>query len=195
MPDGIPRRTFIAASAAGIGALWLGVKWLDLRKAGEHAATAASNPAYRFATFNASQAADVDAFAAQIIPSEEGSPGAREAHVVNFIDHMLANVVPDTRPDFLRGLADFQSLVAKRHPGKSFAQLGSAEQQALIRELEGSKSDFFEMMRTATITGMFAAPEYHGNFDKTGWKLIGFEDRFSWQPPFGFYDSPSSGNA
>jgi hypothetical protein len=35
---------------------------------------------------------------------------------------------------------------------------------------------------------MFADPAYGGNSDKVGWKLIGFEDRFAWQPPFGEYD-------
>jgi hypothetical protein len=24
-----------------------------------------------------------------------------------------------------------------------------------------------------------------------GWKLVGFNDRFFWQEPFGFYDQPS----
>jgi hypothetical protein len=35
---------------------------------------------------------------------------------------------------------------------------------------------------------MFANPEYGGNFQKTGWKLIGFTDQFSWAAPFGWYD-------
>ena len=39
-----------------------------------------------------------------------------------------------------------------------------------------------------TMTGMFAHPEHGGNFGKIGWKLIGYEDRYSWVPPFGYYD-------
>ena len=35
---------------------------------------------------------------------------------------------------------------------------------------------------------MLANPEYGGNSDKIGWKLIGFDDRFSWGAPFGWYD-------
>jgi len=45
------------------------------------------------------------------------------------------------------------------------------------------------MLRGATVTGMFANPEYGGNANKAGWKLIGFDDRFSWAAPFGWYDS------
>jgi hypothetical protein len=35
---------------------------------------------------------------------------------------------------------------------------------------------------------MFALPGYGGNRDAAGWKLIGFEDRHVFQPPFGHYD-------
>jgi hypothetical protein len=36
--------------------------------------------------------------------------------------------------------------------------------------------------------GMFIDPIHGGNFNKVGWKMIGFEDRYSWTPPFGYYD-------
>jgi hypothetical protein len=36
--------------------------------------------------------------------------------------------------------------------------------------------------------GMFSNPSYGGNHQKSGWKMIGFEDRFAWSPPFGYYD-------
>jgi hypothetical protein len=31
-------------------------------------------------------------------------------------------------------------------------------------------------------------PEYGGNREGLGWKLIGFEDRHIFEPPFGYYD-------
>ena len=37
--------------------------------------------------------------------------------------------------------------------------------------------------------GFFSNPEYGGNHDLVGWKLIGFEDRFFYKPPFGYYDA------
>ena len=36
--------------------------------------------------------------------------------------------------------------------------------------------------------GFLANPEYGGNYEQAGWKHIGFEDRFFFTPPFGFYD-------
>jgi gluconate 2-dehydrogenase gamma chain len=191
----IPRRTFVAAAAAGAGAIWLGVRWLDLKQAGEHAAVAGANPDYKLETFSQSQAADMDALMSQIIPGEEGSPGAHEAHALQFTDHVLANVLPDLKPQYIKGLTEFQALVAKRHGKTPFAQLSSTDQQALITEIEKAKSEFFVLVRAAAINGMFASPEYGGNLNKAGWKMIGFEDDFSWQPPFGYYDRPENANA
>ena len=36
---------------------------------------------------------------------------------------------------------------------------------------------------------MFADPSWGGNREKSGWKLLGFDDRAIWQSPFGFYDA------
>ncbi len=185
----IPRRAFVGAAAAGIAAIWAGTSWWEYRKAGEHVASGA---AFELRTFSLTQAADVDAFAAQIMPSEPGSPGAREAHVIHFIDHVLADVTPEARPDFLLQLGQFQALVTESHGSSRFAQLTSAEQQAIITKLEHDKHPFFHTIRVATLYGMFANPEYGGNFNKSGWKLLGFDDRFSWTAPFGYYDKPEN---
>ena len=50
-------------------------------------------------------------------------------------------------------------------------------------------------MLAATAAGMFANPEYGGNRDKIGWKLLGFDDRFFWQQPFGYYDRDEAAHA
>ena len=70
----------------------------------------------------------------------------------------------------------------------TFARLTSEDQLAMMRNLESSGSPFFEAALVATMCGMFADPAYGGNTGKVGWQLIGFEDRFVWQPPFGAYD-------
>jgi len=50
------------------------------------------------------------------------------------------------------------------------------------------KEKFFESVRTMTIYGMFANPSYGGNYDEIGWKLLGFQSEFYFEPPFGVYD-------
>jgi gluconate 2-dehydrogenase gamma chain len=135
----------------------------------------------------AEQAADVEAVAGQIFPTDE-TPGAREAHVGYFIDHSLATWAAQQREAFTEGLAQLNAEVAARWPAVGrFAKLSSDQQIELLRAHE--KTSFFRHIRLLTLVGMFSLPSYGGNADKVGWQLIGFEDRFAWQPPFGTYDA------
>ena len=55
----------------------------------------------------------------------------------------------------------------------------------LLRVEEGS---LYPALHRMTISGMFADPKYGGNANKSGWKVLGFDDHFSWAAPFGWYD-------
>ena len=184
----LSRRRFLASMAGGAGALWIAASWSDVLSAGEHAARATGQPPAPFQVLTAEQAADVDAFCAQIIPTDD-TPGAREARVVHFIDRALITFAKKDRPRFEQGLIALSAEAKRRYPrSASFASLPVRQQLVVMRAIERSRPEFFEMTRVGTILGMFANPEYGGNHQKVGWKLIGFEDRFSWQPPFGYYD-------
>jgi gluconate 2-dehydrogenase gamma chain len=185
----LSRRHFIAALGATSVGAWLAADARELVAAGEHAARAAREPSpLPFQALTPEQAADIEAFAAQIVPTDD-TPGAREAGVMHFIDRALSTFVADERTAFEQGHAALRARVKKAHPrAASFAALSDARQVALMRAMEKEHDPFFEAMRAATIAGMFASPEHGGNRDKVGWKLIGFEDRFSWAPPFGWYD-------
>src|SRR5258706_524403 len=52
---------------------------------------------------------------------------------------------------------------------------------------------FFQQLRGAVLVAVFSNPSWGGNRDKAGWRILGFEDRFSWQPPFGWYDAKANG--
>ena len=41
--------------------------------------------------------------------------------------------------------------------------------------------------------GLLALPQYGGNHDFAGWKLIGVVDNHYWEPPFGYYDQDYAG--
>jgi hypothetical protein len=176
------RRHFLAATGAAAAAVWLAD--LDaLRAAGRHAAAADS-----FATFSAADAADIEAACAQIIPTDE-TPGAREAKVVYFIDRALDTFAKDQRESFVKGARLLRDRAAAiKHGARSFAELPGDLQIAVLEAMEKKKVPFFEDLRGAAIAGMLANPEHGGNLDKIGWKLIGFEDRFVWTAPFGWYD-------
>ena len=185
--DDIARRAFLRTSASAISAVWIAAAL------GEIAAVSALSCApervtSKWKSFTNADAADVEAITALIIPSD-GSPGAREAHVIDFIDRSLDSFAKEQRPLFATGLADLRRRAASAQSGTpSFASLDASKQTEILHQLEHSKSDFFSAMLAATAAGMFANPEYGGNRDKIGWKMIGFEDRFFWQQPFGYYD-------
>jgi gluconate 2-dehydrogenase gamma chain len=159
----------------------------EILAAQEHAHRAAQSATpVKFEFFTSEQATEVEAIAAQIIPADD-TPGAREAHVIYFIDRALATFAVEERAVFAKGLKELPSRVKKRFKTKkSFSELSSDEQIQLLKTIEDGP--FFELLRTMTIIGMFANPEYGGNYDQIGWKLIGFEDQFLFKPPFGFYD-------
>ena len=58
-------------------------------------------PDWRLRGVSRAQAADVDAMAAQIIPTDS-TPGAREARVVQFIDRALVTFEDKRKPDYTR---------------------------------------------------------------------------------------------
>jgi hypothetical protein len=69
--------------------------------------------------------------------------------------------------------------------------MGPDQQIAYLKTVD--RTAFFETMRTLTLLGMFSSPKYGGNFGGAGWKLMGFEDRHAFTPPFGYYDREYTG--
>jgi gluconate 2-dehydrogenase gamma chain len=185
----VSRRQFLGV--AGGVTVWLAASRAELLAAHMSAVRDSSPDAVQgYRVLTAAQAATFDAFAAQVIPSEPGSPGAREANVVRFVDNGLAGFAKEIRPDFEKGIAALDAEARKLAPrAGGFAALTTAQQVTVMRTLDKSNHRIFEPMRQAVIAGMFANPGYGGNTGKVGWKLIGFDDRFVWQPPFGFYDT------
>jgi gluconate 2-dehydrogenase gamma chain len=184
------RRRFLGAVSAGIGGAWLATIWPAVAAAGAHVAKAANGPGRgAFRVLTPAEAEHIDAMAARILPSDDG-PGAREAGVTHFIDRALETFAHDQRPMVGRGVAALAQLAAGRHPGShGFATLPPSAQDDLLRGIE--TSSLFQFVRWGTIAGFLSNPEYGGNRNKAGWEWLGFEDRFSWQAPFGYYDRGS----
>jgi gluconate 2-dehydrogenase gamma chain len=180
--DDLSRRLLLQAIAATLGAAALPTGWADL------AGAAMPAPGPNLSFFTAAEAADVDAVAAQIIPTDD-TPGAREAGAVQFIDRALATFLSHLASDYRAQLADFQAVYRKQRPAADatpFASLASEQQLDYLKTVD--RTPFFEATRLLTLIGMFTMPKYGGNRDGLGWKLIGFEDQHAFYPPFGFYD-------
>ncbi len=179
------RRQFLQGIAAGAGAVWLSAAPELLRATARAASCGAVNDPYR--VLSSPEVAALDLLTELILPTDD-TPGARTAQVVRFLDHALAGFAASDLPLFRQGLTDLDRLAGQRFGQGSFTALSPGAQVELLQSLETAGAPFFESLRTATLTGMFANPEYGGNHGKSGWTLIGFEDRFAWGPPFGDYD-------
>jgi gluconate 2-dehydrogenase gamma chain len=184
--DDVSRRWLLQAVAAAIGAaaLTFDRAAIALAAHGAHAPQPAGEAKLSF--LSVAEAADIEAVAAQIIPTDD-TPGAREAGVVYFIDRALATFLSQLAGDYRAQLAEFQALFRKAHPGTaSFASLSAAPQVEYLRTVD--HTPFFDTTRLLTLLGMFSMPAYGGNRGGAGWTLIGFEDRHFFRPPFGYYD-------
>ena len=180
--QGIPRRSLLIHSATGAGGAWIISHWPEVLAAQEHAHQATKAGQGRFEFLSPEQAVEVESMAAQIIPTDD-TPGAREAKVIYFIDRALTTFDREKQPLYMQGLKDLSTTTRELFPSADkFSSLTSAQQIQLLTAIE--RTPFFEQVRVHTIIGFFADPKYGGNQDKIGWKLIGFEDKFHWSPPF-----------
>jgi len=187
MSDQVSRRAFLAAAGA-VGATWLLVDPERLQAALVHARkTVLRPPPYRFDALTPEQAADLEAICMRIFPSD-GTPGAKEAGVIHFIDKSLSTFAAPQKGFMVNALTDVNKKVAAKWPGTtSFAALSAAQQDEYLKSIK--QTPFFGQTRFAACVGMFGNPSYGGNQGEAGWKLLGFQSHGIYQPPFGYYDA------
>ncbi|MET0241658.1 MAG: gluconate 2-dehydrogenase subunit 3 family protein [Sphingobium sp.] len=195
MEQPIPsRRQFLTAIGNLASAGWITMHWPQIAVAAEHKGHAGhdmSAPPTTLGTLSAAEAAEIDAIANRIVPGG-ATPGARDAHVVNFIDNALGSFFAAQLPSFRQGLTEFQTGYAARHgTAAPFSAAPEAQQVAWLKEVD--KTPFFMAVRRLTVLGLIALPKYGGNHDNLGWKLIGVIDNHAWEPPFGYYDENYTG--
>jgi gluconate 2-dehydrogenase gamma chain len=188
------RRQFLAAIGNLASAGWIAMNWPQIAAAAEHAGHAGHDmtaPPATLHTLSAAEAAEVDAIANQIVPGG-ATPGARDAHVVYFIDNALGGFFAAQLPSFRQGLAEFEAAYAARNgAGQPFSAAPEARRIAWLREVD--KTPFFMAVRRLTVLGLIALPKYGGNHDGVGSKLIGVVNHHVWSPPFGYYDQDYPG--
>jgi gluconate 2-dehydrogenase gamma chain len=205
------RRTFLVRGAAGFSAAWLVAHMPAMASAAAHARAAVSSPdPVKFDFFTSEEAAEVEAIASRVIPSDE-TPGAKEAGVVYFIDRALATFASDAQKTYREGLPELQAVVSEKFPEvKKFSAATAEQQDAVLEELGksdqgsngrrrgrgGSNSQtLFETLRFHTIAGFLIDPDSdrRGNRDGVGWKVIGRDREHMFQPPFSLVDKDYPG--
>lgn len=156
--------------------------------------------------FTKAEAATIEALVDRLIPEDELSPGGKETGIAIYIDRQLSGPFGQDKglymvPPFAEGLpgqglqspvmpaeryrksiAALNRYCADAYFGKSFAGIGSAEQDKIIVKMESGTLDlkgpsskaFFQLLWQNTKEGFFADPVYGGNRGMAGWKMIGF---------------------
>ena len=206
----LDRRHFLSRGLAAVGATWTAAHWPAVLSAAERAHKAAASPeAQKFEFFTPAEGKEIEALASCIIPSD-GTPGAREAGVVYFIDRALVTFSVEDQKTYREGLPELQKRVTELFPGVALSSAATPDQQeAVLESLDeaGAKAapqrpqrlryrrsataqPLFEVLRVHTIAGFLIDPEVgrKGNRDGLGWAVIGREPGHGFQPPFGFYD-------
>ena len=117
------------------------------------------------------EAATLAAVCARIIPTDENGPGAAEALASTYIDRALGGWLAPSRDAYTAGLAAIDD-AARARGGRRFADLASADQDAVLASLD--QTPFFALVRAHTIQGTFCDPAYGGNANFVGWDLIGY---------------------
>jgi gluconate 2-dehydrogenase gamma chain len=132
-------------------------------------------------TLSATESATLEAIVARLIPTDSNGPGATEARAALYIDRALGGALASSRPAYAAGLAAVDDY-ARRTKGASFDRLPSADQDAVLTDMEGdaatgftpSSAAFFDLLRNHTLQGMFCDPSYGGNANFVGWDLLGY---------------------
>jgi len=188
------RRGFLRASGGVVGWSFLALHFPAAARAAREARGIVAGAIPQSLVFlTPAEADEVEEISALIIPTDD-MPGAREAGAVYFIDRVLADFLAPQAEEFRSGLADFGRRMRQAHPGAtSFADLDGAEAEAFLASVQSTP--FFNLCRTLTVWGTLSDPAHGGNRDEAGWRILGFEDRHAWQPPFGYYDADAHGGA
>lgn len=180
------RRSFLARAGVTLGGAWALGALPFLQGCGEAARRGAEAEApLRYFTPGEYEAAE--ALAARIIPTDD-TPGAREARVARFMDEIFAD---DLLPGLDQGVKEVIAMadgLAAEAGGSSFAALDEAGQDRILEAMSRDPDSPYGAVYAATVMGMFANPEYGGNADEVGWRLLGFQHAPRFDPPFGHYD-------
>ena len=161
---------------------------------------------YKPTFFGAAEWAFIHAACDRLIPGDDIGPGAVDAGVPEFIDrHMqtpyaagdiwyMQGPFVEAAPEFgyqgrlpvrdiLRvGIKALDAHCQRTLGGKTFSEIGHAQQEALLKAAEAGKlelenisaKEFFNQLLAETRMGYFCDPIHGGNKNMAAWRMIGY---------------------
>jgi gluconate 2-dehydrogenase gamma chain len=130
------------------------------------------------------------AIADRIFPRTD-TPGAVEVGAVDYIEIALAGDYAALVALYRKGLR-MVNRFAQRKCGRGFCRLTEAQKDAVLADFEAGAvtafkkaAEFFETVRYHVLEGVFCEPQYGGNKDMIGWRLVNFPgQQFGYADPY-----------
>jgi Gluconate 2-dehydrogenase subunit 3 len=120
---------------------------------------AAPNPK----ALSASQFETLETLVEAIIPTDDRSPGAKEARVADYIDLLLTETEPEVTLQWLGGLSALDMMAMTRFKAP-FVKLNASQVDAILHDISQNErkpkttlETFFVMTKEATITGYYTS--------------------------------------
>ena len=146
-------------------------KWIYAAEHEMNSSTQKRPEHYHPQFFTPTEYATIDQLSELIIPAD-GSPGAREAGVAEFIDFMTATNTTIQQP-FRAGLASLNAAAKQKH-GNAFVSLPEDQQTVLLRSFAAGPQEaraFFKLIRRYTVMGYYTSRVGLQELDYPGLKL------------------------
>ena len=179
----VTRRAALRSLGAGAGAIAV-LPWLSDEGAQAFAAMQRTGARPALKALTAPQYATLEVLVDAIIPTDERSPGARQARVADYIDLLLSETDAETRQQWVDGLAAVDTEATTR-AGAAVVKLSAPQLEGLLTEISRNERQpqtaaerFFVMTKRATIQGYYSSeigihkdlrykgnqflPEFHG---------------------------------
>jgi len=98
-----------------------------------------------------------------IIPSDDHSPGAKEARVHEYLDEVVFDAAPADKDLWTQGLEAVERM-AQRDPGRAFLLCSPEQQLGLVEEISRNEERpqtleerFFKALKNATVNGYYTS--------------------------------------
>ena len=135
------------------------------------------------------EAETLELIADRIFP-ETSTPGAVEIGAINYIDVALAGDYAPLVPLYRQGIRAVNRYARSKF-ARVFRSLSDELKDAVLAAFEKgavsefkNAAEFFETVRCHVLEGVFCEPQYGGNKDMIGWRLVDFPGQ-----QFGYADA------
>jgi gluconate 2-dehydrogenase gamma chain len=143
----------------------------------------------KFNVLTQDEAETLELIAERIFP-KTSTPGAVEIGAVNYIDIALAGDYAPLLPRYRLGIRAVNRY-ARLKFGRTFRSLSDELKDAVLVAFEAgstseykSAAEFFDTVRCHVLEGIFCEPQYGGNKDMMGWRIVDFPGQ-----QFGYADA------